>query len=385
MNKLGSLLFRITNIGFLTLGNLLFSLLLGVETFGTLYTLIAGVALVTSLFDIINMKYMVHIFSKNFELWPDIIYARFWTALMAGGFGFIALILLGTEPIVAIITGALIVFMLFNSGLLTLFYCWPQQQYQIFISSILGMSVFIGVGMFFLRPDMTVPTALILLVAYKLGEAIWLLSRLKVSYAIVLPSASKVYKTFCQFPRRAFYLQNLLSVGSGRLHALVLPILLIPTEFGTLGQFATVMAIYIFVMTYLGTDFFREASKDGLKGANWRRYVMLLTIAFLGFIALVLSALPTFYPELQPFIGLMLLQALVLTFSTQQGYIMFLLDLDRWIIILSVVTPVFAIIFLFLFTTQLGLIGAFVAMILIELVSVVMAFAIILYQRRAIT
>lgn len=377
VNKIGSALYRVTNIGFLTLANLLFSLLLTKEVFGAFYTSMAAVALIVSLFDIFNAKYMVNIFGKDPESWPQILPARLVLSCAVFAVTCLAMVLVGLEVATALLGGSFAGLVLFNSGLLTLFYCRPGQQRQILFSVGLSSAALLILAALLLRETVSLVQALGLLTGYKVTECLFLLSRIEGRGRLLAFGAGVIRGAVQRFPRLVFYFQNILSVASGRLHAFLLPLLLSAGDFGILSTGATLMAVYVFAMTYLGTDFFREASRVGLAQANWRRHIVLIGLSFAGFCAFLAVIVPFLYPELWPFLALMMLHAAMISLSSQQGYVLFLLNHDRWIMYLSIGTTLASALVFYVLARSFDLLGAFLAMIGIEALSVIAALAII--------
>lgn len=359
------------------------SLILPATEFAGFYRIIATIVVLIAIFDVFNAKYMVSILAGDSSRFDEIVQARFFLAILSSLAAFAVAHLYGFDGIVSGLSGLLTGLMLCNSGFLTLFYCTPGRQNQIVFSSGLGLATMLGFLFIGRNQAFSIHTGLTALVLYKMTELIWLGGFVeKFRHFRDFRSRNKsVFSALRLFPRIAFYVQNILSVLSGRLHAFVLPLILIPAEFGVLSAAVTLMAVYIFFLTFLGTEFFRDTSAVGLKNARWHPYVARVLVTLTLYLLVIFTVIPVFYPQLRSFLPFMVALAIVLTISSQQGYILFLLGLDRWIIILSAATLMVSLFFLYIIPNAYELNGAFLAMIATELASTIMAAAILIVAR----
>jgi hypothetical protein len=222
-------------------------------------------------------------------------------------------------------------------------------------------------------PISTIP--LILLATYKVGEglaAAILAARIGILefHGAALSSA---LSKFHPLNRPIFYVQNLLSIASSRLHAFIIPAILNISTLSKLGSILSFCALYSFWLAVKGTDFFAEISRAGLSREKLKRHIRALLTGYAIFLAVSLPIFIRIHPTIEYATIILVVLTLLMTVTSQQGFILFYLKLDRKVFLLSILTTAISALIYIFFTKNLPPVWTLFTPILVELSSLAIA------------
>lgn len=369
-----SLAFRAISTGFIPAYLFLVSLVANHDHFGQLFLALNSAAILTAIFDLINTKYAIQLLGENKANFTPILRQKLQlaplpilaTPLFIWHFNF--------SIEVALLTCFLGSVIFISSSLLTYFYCVSETGTEL-IYSLLVSTLTCCIIYFLQAPSSpTTPNAILWALIFQAtlaGSLFVFLSReVPVKKIGVLGTTLKSSLTL--FPRRSFYWQNLLSIFSGRISTIILPTLLTTTEIGKFGAITSLLGIYIFLLSFIGLEFFKKISSHGIDVTLIRSQSKKILLCLFIFCVLAYLVIELRHPNLKTLYPLVVISAILISATSHQGYLLFHAKLDQWVVRLSLITLATSALFYGTLTKQYGIEGTMLALIFTELVSLIL-------------
>jgi O-antigen/teichoic acid export membrane protein len=374
LKKISKISYKFSTNTIYVLFSIIADQLLTSDEFGKFSVFLALQVLLYNLSDVFNFKYLIGVFSKqqskkNFQ--NIFSFKLIWGGVIVGLFSCIYFFYDLSWDIILVLF--LINYIQLLSSTMATYIFSNEKNVKLLFSNIFGFivcSIYIYIYYFY-NKQFTYEVLFLSILIYRLVEAVYLYFTLNSSFEIIFNGINKqnIKDSF------TFYVQLVLSIGSAKLFMLFLPTVLSYNNISIVATYEYIVAIPLFFISVLTMSAYSQlfhheqeiiSDISIYKKIMFSYYIKALMILSV-FMVLQIIYIYYYKQALMDYIGFIIFHDFALIFTSIQGYTLFFWKMNKLVIYLSIFTLIAKNALIFLLSTKLGLIGFFIASVLLEI------------------
>lgn len=373
LSTLSKLSYKFSTNAIFILFTIIADILLKSDDFGKFIIIVAIQIMIFNFVDIFNIKYLLGEFSKNYKLHAFNKYFRIKLI-----FGILSISLCSSIYFIYDIQLNLIVILILTN-------------YLQLLTSTISTYIFINeknITLFIVNTVAFICALFYLLVQYlnyniTIKEIIYAIFIYRLIEFIIIQVYSKKYLISDKFNLEKkdfinvypFYFQLLLSITSSKLFILFLPTVLDYDKISLIGTYEYIIALPIFFISIITMTLYSKLFSSGLDinfeidkyNATLNEYYKKVFLFMIIFLLIQLIYIYYFKQEFLPYMYFILINDIVVIFSSIQGYLMFFWKMNKSIIYISVVVMILKNTIFLLIIDTFELYGFFIFSLLLEI------------------
>jgi hypothetical protein len=373
LSTLSKLSYKFSTNAIFILFSIIADILLKNEDFGKFIIIVSIQIMIFNFVDIFNIKYLLGEFSKNYKLYAFNKYFRIkikFGILLISLCSFIyfiydiqlnLIVILILTNYLQLLTSTISTYIFINEKNITLF----------IVNTVSFISALFYLLIEYLNYDIAIKNIIYAIFIYRFTE--FIIIQIYSKKYLVSDKFNLEKKDFINvYP---FYFQLLLSIGSSKLFILFLPAVLAYDKISLIGTYEYIIALPIFFISIITMTVYSKLFSSGLDikfeidkyNAILSEYYKKVFLFMIIFLLMQLIYIYYFKQEFLPYIYFILINDIVVIFSSIQGYLMFFWKMNKSIIYISVVVMILKNTIFLLVINTYELYGFFIFSLLVEI------------------